>query len=75
MLSIQAGQRALAIARDRGMKDFEVVHVARARSGEGASEDRWVVLLDRVPHTRLKHAVVVELRIDDGSLLTIRPPQ
>jgi hypothetical protein len=32
------------------------------------------VLLDRVPHTRLKEAVVVELRVDDGRLLTIRKP-
>ena len=72
ILSIDAGQRALAIARDRGYRDYEVVHVARARAGEGGREDRWVVLLDRVPHTRLREAVVVEVRIADGGLLAIR---
>ena len=72
ILSIDAGQRALAIVRDRGYRDYEVVHVARARAGEGGREDRWVVLLDRVPHTRLREAVVVEVRIADGGLLAIR---
>jgi hypothetical protein len=75
ILSIEAGQRALSIARDRGMRGYEVVHVARARAGEGAAEDRWVVLLDKVPHTRLREAVVVELRVEDGVLLRIRKPQ
>jgi hypothetical protein len=75
ILSIEAGQHALAIAKARGLKDFEVVHVARGRAGEGAPEDRWVVLLDRVPHTRLEEAVVVELRVDDGTLLRIRKPR
>jgi hypothetical protein len=75
ILSIEAGRQALAIARARGMQDFEVVHVARARAGEGAAEDRWVVLLDRVPHTALAEAVVVELRVDDGTLLRIRKPR
>ena len=74
ILSIEAGQRALALARDRGLKDFEVVHVARARAGEGAAEERWIILLDRVPHTRLREAVVVELRIDDGTLIGVRRP-
>ena len=72
ILSIEAGQRALAIARERNMGDLSVVHVARARAGEGAAEDRWVVLLDRVPHTRLREAVVVEVTIEDGRLLRIR---
>jgi hypothetical protein len=74
ILSIEAGKRALAIAESRGMRDLNVVHVARARKGEGAAEDRWVVLLDRVPHTRLQEAVVVELGVADGELLRIRPP-
>ena len=75
ILSIEAGVRALAIARARGLEDYEVVHVARAREGEGAAEHRWIVLLDKVPHTRLKEAIVVELRTSDGSLLGIRRPE
>jgi hypothetical protein len=75
ILSIDAGQRALAVAKQRGMNDLEVVHVARARAGEGGAEDRWIVLLDRVPHTRLREALVVELRSSDGTLLTIRKPR
>jgi hypothetical protein len=75
ILSIDAGRRAQAIARERGLHDHEVVHVARARKGEGAAEDRWIVLLDRVPHTRLSEAVVVELRVEDGRLLRIRKPE
>jgi len=74
ILSIDAGQRALAVAHDRGLRNLQVVHVARARKGEGAAEDRWVVLLDRVPHTRLADAVVVELAVEDGRLLRIRRP-
>jgi hypothetical protein len=75
ILSIEAGQRALAIAQQRGLRDYEVVHVARARAGEGAAEDRWIVLLDRVPHTSLRAAVVIELGIEDGNLLRIRKPR
>lgn len=74
ILSIDAGHRALMIGRSRGLRDYEVVHVARARAGEGAAEDRWVVLLDRVPHTRLRDAVVVELDIETGDLLRVRRP-
>lgn len=74
ILSIEAGRRAMAIATARGLEGFEVVHVARARAGEGAPEDRWVVLLDRVPHTRLEEAVVIEVKGDDGRLLRIRRP-
>ena len=74
ILSIEAGHRALAIARDRGLREHHVVHVARARKGEGGSEDRWIVLLDRVPHTRLEEAMVVELGVEDGRLLSIRKP-
>lgn len=75
ILSIEAGRRALTIARQRGMQNYEVVHVARARAGEGAPEDRWIVLLDQVPHTSLRAAVVIELGIEDGNLLRIRKPR
>jgi hypothetical protein len=74
ILSIEAGERALGIARSRGFIDYEVVHVARARAGEGGAEDRWIVLLDRVPHTRLARAVVVELDVATGKLLRVRAP-
>lgn len=75
ILSIEAGRRAAAIAQQRGFRGYEVVHVARARRNEGAAEERWIVLLDKVPHTRLRDAVVVELRAGDGTLLRIRKPQ
>ena len=74
ILSLEAGQRALALADARGLRGYEIVHVARARAGEGAPEDRWVVLLDRVPHTRLREAVVMELGVEDGRLLRLRRP-
>lgn len=75
--SNDAGAVALSILRDRDARKYdryEVVHVAYARAGEGAAERRWVVLLDGVPHTSLREAVVVELRAEDGSLLRIRKP-
>jgi hypothetical protein len=74
ILSIHAGRQALAVAGGRGLTGYEVVHVARARAGEGAAEDRWIVLLDKVPHTGLREAVVVELRVEDGTLLRVRKP-
>lgn len=74
ILSIDAANRALAVAAQHGLRDRSVVHVARARKGEGGSEDRWVVLLDRVPHTRLAEAVVIEIGLADGRLLRIRKP-
>lgn len=74
ILSIHAGQLARTIAHTRGWPHHEVVHVARARAGEGSPEDRWVVLLDRVPHTGLREAVVVELDVRDGRLLRVREP-
>jgi hypothetical protein len=74
ILSIDAGNRALAIAAQQGLRDYSVVHVARARRGEGGGDDRWVVLLDRDPHTRLDEAVVIELRVNDGHLLRMRKP-
>jgi hypothetical protein len=36
--------------------------------------NRWIVLCDRVPHTGLRDAVVVELDAVDGHLVTIRKP-
>jgi hypothetical protein len=75
ILSVEAGRRAQAIARDRGLRDHQVVHVARARKGEGGTADRWIVLLDRVPHTRLDEAVVVEIGLEDGRLLQVRKPE
>ena len=74
ILSIEAGRRAQAIAVQRGLAGYEVVHVARARRNEGAPEDRWVVLLDKVPHTRLREAVVIEVAAADGQLLRVRRP-
>ncbi len=67
ILSIEAGVRALDIARERGLSGYEVVHVAR-------NDDRWVVLVDKVPHTRLREALVVELKVEDGTLVRIRKP-
>lgn len=72
ILSIDAGQRALAIATQRGYRNYEVVHVARGRKGEGALENRWIVLLDSVPHSGLKRAIVVELEEETGRMLRIR---
>jgi hypothetical protein len=76
ILSTTAGTQAIAIlrARDPKYRDFQPVHVAWARAGEAAPEERWVVLADRMPRTGLRDAVVVELRASDGSLLRIRPP-
>jgi hypothetical protein len=74
ILSNDAGDRAVAILRARGIRGYEAVHVAYASRGEGGKEKRWVVLCDRVPHTALREALVVELRAADGALLTIRKP-
>jgi hypothetical protein len=75
VLSIDAGRQALAYAQERGYRGYEVVHVARARKGEGGEADRWVVLLDQVPHTRLRSAIVVEIDELRGELLGIRLPR
>ena len=75
ILSIDAGRRALSIATERGYRGYEVVHVARARANEGAPEDRWVVLLDKVPHTSLRDAVVIEVELESGRLLRLRKPR
>jgi hypothetical protein len=77
ILSVDAGRRAVAILRSRDavrFRAYEAVHVAYARAGEGGRERRWVVLCDRVPHTGLREAIVVELRAEDGALITIRKP-
>lgn len=77
ILSNDAGARAVVVAaqRDPKYRGYEAVHVAYAGRGEGGREARWVVLLDRVPHTALHDAVVVELRASDGALLTMRAPR
>lgn len=67
-----AGLRAARAADPERFRDYQVVHVARGRSGEGGERERWVVLLDRHPRTRLRDAVVVEVAVEDGSLLRIR---
>lgn len=74
ILSNDAAVRAIEVLRAKGIRDYEAVHVGYAKKGEAGSEDRWIVLCDRVPHTRLREALVVELRAIDGSLLTIRKP-
>lgn len=75
--SLDAGRIAMETlrARDAGrFRDYHVVHVAWARGGDGAPEQRWVVLADRLPHTSLREAVVVEVAAEDGRLLRIRRP-
>ena len=70
ILSDDAAARAVAVLRrtDRvRYRGYEAVHVA----WEGS---RWIVLCDRVPHTALKEAVVVELDGRDGRLLRLRKP-
>ncbi len=70
ILSDDAAARAVAVLRgaDRARyRDYEAVHVAWETS-------RWIVLCDRVPHTALREAVVVELDGADGHLLRIRKP-
>ena len=62
-------------ARDaRRFQNHHIVHIAWARAGEGAPEQRWIVLTDRLPHTALREAIVVELAAEDGRLLRIRRP-
>ena len=70
ILSNDAGIRAVAVLRqvDRARyRDYEPVHVAW-------EVDRWIVLCDRVPHTALREAVVVELDGRDGRLVRMRKP-
>jgi hypothetical protein len=65
ILSNDAAVRALAILH---RPDYAAVHVA----GEA---NRWIVLCDRVPHTGLRDAIVVEIDAVDGHLLAIRKPE
>ena len=74
ILSTDAGTRAEAILHEQGLLGYEAVHVAYAGRGEGEREARWVVLCDKVPHSALRDAVVVELDAANGALLRIRPP-
>jgi hypothetical protein len=54
---------------------YEAVHVAYAGRGEGGPVARWIVLCDRVPHTALEEAVVVELEAKEGRVLGVRKPE
>jgi hypothetical protein len=78
ILSDDAAARAVAMLHHRDparFRTYEAVHVAFAGRGEGGGErGRWVVLCDRVPHSALRDAVVVELDARDGSLITVRKP-
>jgi hypothetical protein len=69
ILNNDAANLALAALRTTAADGarFEVVHVAY-------EDHKWIVLCDRVPHTALREAVVVELRASDGALLRIRKP-
>ena len=64
ILSNEAGAIAL---RHLNRPGYEVVHVAYDRK-------KWIVLLDRVPHTEMREAWVVEVASEDGKLLRIRRP-
>jgi hypothetical protein len=75
ILSNDAAVRAVVVLESRGIRGYQAVHVAYAKDGEGGRENRWVVLCDRVPHTALREALVVELRAVDGSPLTVRKPR
>lgn len=78
ILSDDAAFRAVAILRQQDLSryaGYEAVHVAFAGKGEGAPLARWVVLCDRVPHSALSEAVVVELRAEDGTLIDTRAPR
>jgi hypothetical protein len=77
ILSDEAGIRAVALLRHRDSLSpggYEAVHVAWAPRGEGGTSNRWVVLCDRVPHSGLREALVVELDGVTGSPLVIRRP-
>lgn len=74
ILSTDAAVRAVNVLTAKGISGYRAVHVGYAKRGEAGSEDRWIVLCDRVPHTELREALVVELKAKDGSLLTVRKP-
>ena len=70
ILSNDAAVRAVNLLRhvDRSRyRDYEAVHVAW-------ETNRWIVLCDRVPHTALREAIVVELDGRDGRLVRMRKP-
>jgi hypothetical protein len=73
---ILSNDAAVLALRDlpRAYRGYEVVHVAYAPRGEAGDRARWIVLCDRVPHSALRDAVVVEIDAVDGKLLTIRKP-
>ena len=54
---------------------YEAVHVAYAGRGEGGPLARWIVLCDRIPHTALEEAVVVEVEAKGGRVLGVRKPE
>jgi hypothetical protein len=75
ILSNDAGRIAVAEMRRRDaarFRDYEAVHVANAPRSGGRSEAKWIVLVDRVPHTGLRDAFIVELRASDGAVLGVR---
>jgi hypothetical protein len=77
ILSNDAADRAVAILwqSDRPrFNDYQAVHVAYAGRGEAGDRARWIVLCDRVPHTALREAIVVELDAATGALLGERRP-
>ena len=67
ILSNDAARIAVKVLNRQGTRGYEAVHVAYA-------DNRWIVLCDRVPHTAMRDALVVELRAADGSLISIRKP-
>jgi uncharacterized membrane protein YdfJ with MMPL/SSD domain len=77
ILSNDAADRAVAILRQSDRQrfhDYQAVSVAYAGRGEAGDTARWVVLCDRVPHTALREAIVVELDAASGALLGERKP-
>lgn len=64
ILSNDAGAIALQHLNRPG---YEVVHVAYDKK-------KWIVLVDKVPHTSLHEAVVVELAAGDGRVVAVRLP-
>ena len=71
ILSNDAANIALHVLAQRPQfQGYEVVHV----TDPGRDSARWLVLCDRVPHTALHDAIVVELDAKDGHLLGIRKP-
>ena len=77
ILSDEAAVRAVSMLKASDpvrFASYVAVHVAWAGGGEVGGRGKWIVLCDRVPHTALRQAVVVELEGIDGRLLTIRKP-